>query len=157
MYCQGSMTIPMYQDNGGDIMALLPASSIVPNVNELLASQQETSDSYRMQISNERIRGTVSEREALAQACYKVLNTERYAYVIYSWNYGIELKDLFGKPIPYVFAVLPDRIKDCLIQDDRVKSVDSFQLSHNKGDVLCKFTVHSTFGDLELEKVVNIY
>ncbi len=138
-------------------MALLPVSSIVPNVNELLASTQETSDSYRMQIGNERIRGTVSEREALAQACYKALNTERYRFVIYSWNYGIELKDLFGKPVGYVFAVLPDRIKDCLMQDDRVESVDSFQLSSNKGDVLCKFTVRSTFGDIDMEKVVNIY
>lgn len=138
-------------------MALLPVSSIVPNVNELLATTQETSDSYRMQIGNERIRGTVSEREALAQACYKALNTERYSFVIYSWNYGVELKDLFGKPINYVFAVLPDRIKDCLMQDDRVESVDSFQLSNNKGDVLCKFTVHSIFGDIDMEKVVNIY
>ena len=135
-------------------MAMLPATSIVPDVNELLGSRQETSDSYRMQINNERIKGTVSEREAVAQACYKAINTERYRYVIYSWNYGIELKDLFGKPIPYVFAVLPDRIRE----DDRVESVDSFQLSHdNKGSVLCKFTVHSIFGDIDLEKVVNIY
>lgn len=139
-------------------MGMLPATSFVPDVNELLGSQQETSDSYRMQINNERIKGTVAEREAIAQACYKTINTERYRYVIYSWNYGIELKDLFGKPIPYVFAVLPDRIRDCLLQDDRVESVDSFQLSHdNKGSVLCKFTVHSTFGDVDLEKVVNIY
>ena len=139
-------------------MGVLPATSIVPDVNELLGSRQETSDSYRMQISNERIKGTVAEREAVAQACYKAINTERYRYVIYSWNYGIELKDLFGKPIPYVFAVLPDRIRDCLLQDDRVESVDSFQLSHdNKGSVLCKFTVHSTFGDVDLEKEVSIY
>lgn len=139
-------------------MAMLPATSIVPDVNELLGSRQETSDSYRMQIGNERIKGTVSEREAVAQACYKAINTERYRYVIYSWNYGIELKDLFGKPVSYVFAVLPDRIKDCLMQDDRVESVDSFQLSHDgKGSVLCKFIVHSIFGDIDMEKVVSIY
>lgn len=139
-------------------MGLLPETSIVPDVNELLNRSQETSDSYRMQIGNERIKGTVSEREAVAQACYKAINTERYRYVIYSWNYGIELKDLFGKPVPYVFAVLPDRIKDCLMQDDRVESVDSFQLSHDsKGNVLCKFIVHSIFGDIDMEKVVGIY
>ncbi len=138
-------------------MAMLPATSIVPNTNELLSNSQQTSDSYRLQIENERVRGTVSEIEALAQACYKALNTERYRFVIYSWDYGVEPDDLFGKPIPYVFAVLPDRIKDCLMQDDRVESVDSFELSNNGGDVLCKFTVHSTFGDVDLEKAVNIY
>lgn len=138
-------------------MAMLPVTSIVTNTNEAVSNSRQTSDSYRMQIENERVRGTVTELEALAQACYKALNTERYRFVIYSWDYGIELNDLFGKPVSYVFAVLPDRIRDCLMQDDRVEGVDGFELSSNGGDVLCKFTVHSSFGDLDLEKAVNIY
>lgn len=138
-------------------MATLPVTNGFDGVAESIGVVQ-TSDSYRMQINNERVRGTVSDIEAVAQACYKALNTERYRYVIYSWNYGIQLRDLFGKPIPYVFAVLPDRIIECLLQDDRVEKVDSFDLSHDgKGSVLCKFTVHSIYGDAELRKEVNIY
>lgn len=114
------------------------------------------SKSYRMKIADERIIGTIDELEAIAQACYKILNTERYRYVIYSWDYGIELQDLFGKPLPYVYSELPRRISEALLQDDRVESVTNFELFHTRGDVLAKFTVTTTAGDLELEKGVTI-
>lgn len=138
-------------------MALLPESSESAVSYATMANgTTETSKTYRMKITDERIKGDVTELTAVAQACYKILNTERYAYVIYSWNYGIELQDLFGKPIPYVFAILPTRIKEALLQDDRVESVEDFELSHNGGDVLCKFTVNTIFGSLELTKEVQI-
>lgn len=138
-------------------MALLPESENNIDLSSIVKGNVETSDSYRMQIGKERIKGSVSDIEAMAQACYKILNTERYAYVIYSWGYGVEFQDLFGKPIPYVFAVLPTRIREALTYDERVSEVTDFELSNNGGDVLCKFTVKTDFGDLELQKVVNIY
>ena len=112
--------------------------------------------SYRMKIADEKILGNIDELDAIAQACYKILNTERYQYVIYSWNYGIELQDLFGKPIPYVYSELPRRIKEALTQDDRINSVEDFELSYDKGNVLAKFTVKTNLGNIEMEKGVNI-
>ena len=109
-----------------------------------------------MHIEEERVMGTADGIDAIAQACYKILNTERYRFVIYSWNYGVELQDLFGKPIPYVFSELPRRIREALLQDDRVEAVDGFELSHKGGDVLARFTVHTAYGDIELEKGVTI-
>ncbi len=112
--------------------------------------------SYRMKIADEKILGNIDELDAIAQACYKILNTERYQYVIYSWNYGIELQDLFGKPIPYVYSELPRRITEALTQDDRINSIEDFELSYNKGNVLAKFTVKTNLGNIEMEKGVNI-
>ena len=37
---------------------------------------------------------------------FNILNTERYQYIIYSWNYGIELIDLYGQPVSYVIPEL---------------------------------------------------
>ena len=112
--------------------------------------------SYRMKIADEKILGNIDELDAIAQACYKILNTERYQYVIYSWNYGIELQELFGKPIPYVYSELPRRITEALTQDDRINSIEDFELSYNKGNVLAKFTVKTNLGNIEMEKGVNI-
>lgn len=137
-------------------MALLPENNYAVDMSSIVNGTTETSNSYRMQIGNERIKGNISDIDAMAQACYKILNTERYTYVIYSWDYGIELQDLFGKPIPYVFAVLPTRIKEALTHDERIEDVTDFDLSHNAGNVLCKFTVKTTFGDLQLQKEVSI-
>jgi hypothetical protein len=133
-------------------MALLPDISDMTG----LAAISQPSKSYQMQIDDERIRGTVDDLAAVEQACYKILNTERYKYVIYSWNYGVELQDLFGKPLPYVFAELPRRITEALMQDDRVEEVADFELSNNGGDVLAKFTVMTQAGVIKMAKEVQV-
>lgn len=121
------------------------------------AATDMPSKTYRMKIADERIIGMVDDLDAIAQACYKILNTERYRYVIYSWDYGIELQDLFGKPLPYVYSELPRRIEEALLQDDRIESVGNFELSSTRGDVLAKFTVTTVDGDsFDLEKGVTI-
>ena len=132
------------QGTDTDLNINIATTSIVPN------------KSYRMKIADEKILGNIDELDAIAQACYKILNTERYQYVIYSWNYGIELQYLFSKPIPYVYSELPRRIKEALTQDDRINSVEDFELSYDKGNVLAKFTVKTNLGNIEMEKGVNI-
>lgn len=136
-------------------MGFLPSAAA--GITEVsLSSASQPSKTYRMRIEEERVTGTADGIDAIAQACYKILNTERYRFVIYSWNYGVELQDLFGKPIPYVFSELPRRIREALLQDDRVEAVDGFEMSHKGGDVLARFTVHTAYGDIELEKGVTI-
>lgn len=134
-------------------MGLLPE-----NIDELQAFQigKQPNLTYQMKIDEEQIHGKTSGLTAVEQACYKILNTERYQYVIYSWGYGIELQDLFGKPIPYVFAELPRRISEALCYDDRIKEVTNFELSHEKGDVLAKFEVVTAYGVIKLQKEVTI-
>lgn len=133
---------------------------MLPSVNDLLTTEliveTEPSKNYRMKFEQNSISGYVDELEAMKQVVYKILNTERYEYEIYSWNYGIELKDLFGEPTSYVVAELERRISEALLQDDRIESVDSFKYDYsNKGEVLVTFTVHTLFGNFDEEKVVN--
>ncbi len=111
---------------------------------------------YKMNFEDESIRNKTSDMEAIRQACYKILSTERYRYIIYSWSYGIELEDLFGKLLPYVYSELPRRIKEALQYDDRITDVREFKLSHKKGDVIAVFTVVTAAGMLELSKEVSI-
>lgn len=145
-------------------MALLPDTSTSSLGETLKTSVREPNATYRMQIEEERIQGDLTERlAAVEQAAYKILNTERYAYVIYSWNYGVELSDLFGKPIPYVLSEIPRRIREALVQDDRINDVTDFDIRYvrdngkgKRGDVLVRFTVKSIYGDLAMEKGVHI-
>lgn len=111
---------------------------------------------YEMRIEEERIIGDIDGLKAIEQAVYKILNTERYQHIIYSWSYGIELADLYGKPIPYVYSELPRRIKEALVYDDRIEDVRDFELSSNKNNVLAKFKVYTVAGVIELEKGVRI-
>lgn len=112
---------------------------------------------HKMEIFGDRIFGLTDKLEAMKQACYKILNTERYQYPIYSWNYGIELKDLFGKPKSYCKVELTSRITEALLQDERNTAVESFSFKDaGRNGLVVSFVVKTIYGDIELEKGVRV-
>lgn len=134
---------------------------MIPSTNTILTSDIEVVTqpdlTYRMYIGQERIQGTCEGLEAIRQAIYKILNTERYDHVIYSWNYGIRLIDLYGEPMTYVIPELERRIQNALSIDDRVLSCDNFEFdTSQRNSVLVKFTAHTIYGDTNIERSFNI-
>lgn len=132
---------------------------MIPAVHDLLVTRlqlkTQPSKNYKMYIEKNIVNGVCDHQEAMLQVIYKILNTERYLYPIYSWNYGIELQDLFGEPVSYVCAELERRIKEALMQDDRVKNVTDFEFDTGKRhEVVCAFVAHTIFGELKVEKEV---
>ncbi len=120
------------------------------------AIAQQAGLTYRMQTEENRVRGYTDGREAVRQAIYKIIMTERYQYIMYSWNYGIELLDLFGEPVTYVCPELKRRISEALLWDNRIKSVDDFQFTFpQKGVVHVAFTAHTVYGDVPAEREVK--
>ncbi len=118
--------------------------------------EEQPTHTYKMHLTSELVRGYTDGREAMKQAIYKILSTERYQYIMYSWNYGIELLDLYGEPVSYVCPELRRRITEALTWDERIKSVDGFAFDIlKKGEVHVKFTAHTVFGNINIEKVVN--
>lgn len=104
----------------------------------------------------DRINGYVDDLESVKQAIYLILGTERYQFNIYSWDYGVELVDLFGKPMPYVMSELPRRIKEALIQDNRIKDVTNFEFETNGKKLHTTFTVSTDFGNINTELEVTV-
>lgn len=132
---------------------MTPSINISTNITKIT----QPSKNYQMYFESEIINGYVDNLQAMEQVIYKILNTERYQYIIYSWNYGIELMDLFGQPTSYVCPELERRIKEALLQDDRINSINNFNFEiNNKRNILVTFTVNTIFGDVDSEKVVNI-
>ncbi len=112
---------------------------------------------YRMDLEGGSVRGHVDGREAVKQAIFRILQTERYQYLIYPWWYGIETIDLYGEPVGWVCAELERRISEALLMDDRITEVTDF--SHDtsvKGVVHTTFTTHTIYGDIPAEKEVEI-
>ncbi|EGT3849998.1 DUF2634 domain-containing protein [Clostridioides difficile] len=118
--------------------------------------RQEPSKTFKLNIERNKVDGICDDVEALKQAIFLILNTERYEHLIYSRNYGVELNDLIGEPISYVIPELERRITEALIQDDRIENVDNFEFQNVKGKVHCKFTVYSKYGNIKAEKVVSV-
>lgn len=134
---------------------------MIPTGNTVLTTDLEVitmpSKQHAMILDGNRIIGKCDNLEAIKQTVFKILNTQRYAYIIYSWNYGIELEDLFGQPVRYVCPEIERRVQEALLQDDRIIAVDSFEFDFPKrGVVAVSFTVHTLLGDFENEMVVNV-
>lgn len=118
--------------------------------------ETQPTHTYKMNLESSLIRGYVDDLEAMKQAIYKILLTERYQYIMYSWNYGIELIDLYGEPVSYVCPELERRITEALLWDDRIESVTDFEFDlPKKGVIHVSFTVHTIFGDVNAEREVN--
>jgi hypothetical protein len=131
---------------------MIPKSLITTDLT--LENNEEPSRTYKM--TESKLQGFIDELNALQQAIYKALNTEKYEYPIYSFYYGIELENLIGKNRDYVKIELKRRIRECLLQDERIISVDNFQYQEN-GDILkCTFDVQSIYGILNISQEVSI-
>ena len=98
----------------------------------------------------------VDGRDAVQQAVHCILNTERYDWLIYDWNYGVELRGLFGKPMGLVKSKIKKRIKEALMQDDRIQGVDAFSFEGSGRKLSVTFTVHTRYGDIGATKEVDV-
>lgn len=139
---------------------------MIPNIDLLLDEITEytiPNKTYRVIIYDDkdyhkfdRINGFITDYDSVRQSIYFILNTERYKYIIYSWNYGIELYDLIGKPMPYVKAEIPRRITEALLQDDRIENVTDFKFKENGNKLSVTFTVVSNVGNISTELEVDV-
>ena len=105
------------------------------------------------------ILGFVDSLKAMEQAIYKIIRTERYKYIIYSWNYGIELEDLFGMPVEYCIVELERRISEALLQDNRITAVNGFEFDteSERGTILIKkFVAETVFGEIQINDGLSV-
>lgn len=114
------------------------------------------SKDYFLDIENGKIKGTVEDLEQVKQAVYFMLGTERYEYIIYPWEYGVELNDLIGQPYSYVVPEIERRITECLTQDERINGVSDFTFEKQKNKIHVSFVVSTIFGTFEREVNINV-
>ncbi|GAA0181418.1 DUF2634 domain-containing protein [Clostridium sediminicola] len=98
-----------------------------------------------------RIVGYTDGKEAIKQSIQAMLNTTRYDYLIYSWNYGHELTGLVGMDKAYIEVLAPRLIKECLTQDDRISDTINFIFSNRGEGLLIEFQVITTEGIIKSE------
>ena len=117
--------------------------------------KEQPTKTYKMELyKGNYILGFVDSQKAMEQAIYKIIRTERYKYIIYSWNYGIELEDLFGMPVEYCVVELERRVSEALLQDNRITVVHTFEFDteSERGTVLIKkFIAETVFGKIQID------
>ncbi len=122
-----------------------------------LEVKEQPSQTYKMHLGGDMVQGFVDKQAAMEQTIFRILNTERYQYIIYPWWYGIETLDLYGAPVTWVCPELERRITEALLVDSRITAVTNFEYDlRKKGVIHTTFIAHTIYGDIKAEKGVTI-
>lgn len=136
-------------------MSILPSVE-VPNF-ETENRINLPSKTYSLDIDTGDIGGKIDGLAAIKQAILKVINTSRFKYPIYSYDYGCEIHDLIGMDLTdgFLMSELERMIKEAVEYDDRVDKVHSFNITTNRDNIYISFQVDTVEGELTISEVIN--
>ena len=139
-------------------MATLPQiDNQLQNITKINTLPSKTYKLNLSENSNDRIIGFVDKLDAITQAVYHILSTERYAYIIYDNNYGIELEQYIGKGFDYLEATIEETLKEALLQDLRITNILVTSIEKVSNDIAkVKFDVQSIYGNLQMEVNISV-
>ena len=96
----------------------------------------------------------VTGKDALEVWIYKAMKTERFSYLAYSWQYGIELYPFIGKvmSVQERYSELKRVITECLMVNPYILSVDSieFKPENHENLVDTAITLTTVYGEVRI-------
>lgn len=119
---------------------------------ETISVSELPTKTYKLDFERGRCGGIIDGLEAMEQAIYKMFNTQRFAHIIYSDDYGFE--EMIGENEIYVRGDLPRRIKEMLLQDERITSIENFLLEFIRDEAYVSLTVVTIYGDVRVLREV---
>ncbi|MDQ0195804.1 DUF2634 domain-containing protein [Paenibacillus wynnii] len=116
---------------------------------------EEPSLTYRLDLDRKRISGSIDGLEAVQQAAVKILQTDRYEQLIYSFNYGTEWRLVLGQDRLLVRSEIRRVLTEALLQDDRITGIEDMEVLFSGDNLTVEFTVVSQYGDFQMRKEMN--
>lgn len=132
---------------------------MIPQIENALTKDLEIisypSKTYRLR--ENQITGKVDDIEAIKQAIDHILKIERYAYLIYDDNYGVELQKYIGESKEYLESTIESTLKEALTQDDRILDVKVTNIKEywEKQPMIDKIKVYKKLTDQERNPLIS--
>ncbi|MFJ3386342.1 DUF2634 domain-containing protein [Lysinibacillus sp. NPDC086135] len=128
---------------------VLPVGNITVTEDfEVISEAKLTTRTYKLDFERGRCVGFIDRREAMEQALRKVLQTKRFAHLIYSDEYGFQ--NMIGEDRLFVREELPRRIKEALLQDERITAIENLKLDFEKDEAFVSLTAITIYGDADV-------
>lgn len=93
--------------------------------------------------------------DAIKQTIFQILQTDRFAHVIYSFNYGHELGRCIGKSPLFVRSEVERMLQEALEQDDRIQSIENVRADVQGDRITVAFFVATVYGTFEFTQEVS--
>lgn len=138
-------------------MALIPTAVGSGLQVEVVSPTEQPTKTYYIDFEKKRLRGYVDRTAAMEQAIYKILMTDRFKHLIYSWNYGTEWDALQGKSWG-VFESESKRIfKEALLADSRILGIRNYKATKlTKRTFAAEFIADTIFGEVAVRKEMSL-
>ncbi|EPD52749.1 hypothetical protein HMPREF1210_01129 [Paenisporosarcina sp. HGH0030] len=117
---------------------------------EVLDESSLPTRTYKIDLIKGRITGFIDGRQAIEQSILVSLSTDRFAHLIYSEDFGFE--NMIGRERLFVAGELPRRIKETVLQDERITDIENFVLEFDGDNATVSFTAITIYGDVEVLK-----
>lgn len=140
-------------------MALIPnqGAVVIGQGVEVASAADQPTRTYKMDLETGRVAGFVDKTEAMEQAIFKILSTDRFYYLIYSWNYGTETNAAVGKSFPVFASEIKRVIREALMEDSRITDVVDFVVNRiDKRTAEVSFTAETVFGRIDVKRKVTM-
>lgn len=101
---------------------------------------------------------SINDIEALKIWITKILKTDKNKFIVYDGvNYGItNLRELVTSDYPFEFikAEIENNVKEVLLKNTSIKSVQNFEFERNKRLLTVSFDCSTIFGTVESEVII---
>lgn len=134
----------------------MPLDVEIP-INGFEDEAEKPTKTYRLDLDNGRIIGTVDGIEAVKQAVRKAIITSRYKNPVYDSDYGSEVRDMIydAESTPELIeTALPELIKDALSTDSRILEVSDFDFRFENDKAYIAFVVDTIYGSTNISEAV---
>ena len=136
-------------------------TELVLDIEEYEEEEQEETKTYRIDFEKGKIEGKIDGIEAVEQAINKMILTERYENLIYSTDYGTEVKStVYGEETSedFIETGLEDALKEALLSDERIVDAGNFEFYEeypDKDSLTVEFDVDTIYGDTHIETQIE--
>ncbi len=132
---------------------------LFPTYIESDAITEETQESkipkeYEIDFKTGQLTGRIVEGvEAIKVWIWLVLQTPRYRYYIYSWDYGNEFEELIGRGYSeeYINAEAQRMTEDCLLVNEHIESITDFSVGMENDQLTISFTANTIYGTIQFD------
>ena len=114
----------------------------------------KTPKEYEIDFKTGQLTGRVVEGvEAIKVWIWLALQTPRYRYYIYSWDYGNEFEDLIGRGYSeeYINTEVQRMTEDCLLVNEHIESITDFSVTMENDQLTISFTANTIYGTIQFD------
>lgn len=122
-----------------------------------IQGRHDNSKRVRVNFSTGQLTGQIVEgKEAIKVWIWCCLQTQRFRYPIYSWDYGADMEQYIGRAVSREFLQTDceDEIRSAMLVNPYISDVTDFNVERKDDQMHISFRVITRFGEMEVEQSV---